>query len=130
MREIRRANETYTLTDKKDEIEYSEDMSESVNESENPGIEYEALSDSDLYYMVENRNGLIPEEAVNGAKNEMERRKKIQENRPMLSKKEKPKQYILTPNKQSNGFTSFLMLTLITSIYGIGFLTYLYLLIK
>lgn len=133
LKEIRKINESYTMTDKKEGIEYNENIESEIKEIESAGLEidYSSLTESDLYYMVENKDGNFSEEMIENAQSEIDKRnQKLKETNNTITK-EKPKVLVLTMNdKRGNGFANVLSLSLITTLYGVAFLIYLYMLVK
>ena len=119
-KEIKKVNESYEVNG---EVK--------TTNSEIPSnTDYSTLTDGDLYYLLENKSDTMTSAEVEKLKEEINKREREQQKSAELSKESKPKQYILDINKPYNGFASLMTLTLITSLYGIGFAIYLYLMIK
>lgn len=87
------------------------------------------LSDADLEILLA-RKEQLKAEYLRRLEAEKERRKALNVNvvtEPQLEKTNKVKQLVMTPY---NGFVSFVTLTMIVTAYGVGFLIYLFTIIK
>lgn len=116
---------------KKVDESYQVNGENKITNSEIPSnTDYSNLTTGDLYYLLEHKSENMTAVEVEKLKEEISKRE-MQEKRDIeLSNVSKPKQYILDIQKPFNGFASLMTLALITTLYGIGFVIYLYIMIK
>lgn len=128
--EVRKANEQ-TVTTVKEDVDYvDQDGKERTTEVERPVDEgFENLDDFELKYIVDNKLDALTPEQKAAVLRLIEKRKQQAENQNSIQKEnEKEFQKVKTYNflnKPYNGFASVMVLSLITALYGVIFITYL-----
>ena len=114
-----------------DDLQNNVNGENKITNSEIPSnTDYSNLTTGDLYYLLEHKSENMTAVEVEKLKEEISKREMQEQKDIELSKVSQPKQYILDIQKPFNGFTSLMTLALITTLYGIGFVIYLYIMIK
>lgn len=130
--EVRKAEEKTSETFK-EEVEYVDEQNKPVTAQVETPIEteFENMDEYELQYIANNRlDALTPEQKATLFRL-LERKKETII--PEAKEKEHGKQYVLlnnVVNKQYNGFSSVIFLSLVTLICGIGLTLYMFMMIK
>lgn len=137
---------TYLNSDNKMEVrkaneQTSESISTDINGIDNNGVEQkvtvenpqaidmDSLDDFELQYVLDNRFDSLTPEQKQTLLTLIERKKEMKSNeRDKDLSKEKGYQYVLKMNdpKQNNGYLNLIFLSLITLLFGIGFILFIF----